>query len=145
MGERITQDQAPFRIGVGHFDRLAAQRDEHIIDGIGIRTDHVFGDSEDRHQVDLRLSARSELERAQRIGGPAHVEFHPAHRGARFQCITAAVKGDAFADEGRIRRIACVRVGQRDQIGAFAGTLIDAQQGAGSHLSQGVSVEDFDR
>ena len=78
------------------------------------------------------MQAGGKLKGAQRVGGAAHVIFHAGHGRARLETVTAAVKGDAFADQSGKRGVAIALIGDADEARRDVGTAAYSLQGIGA-------------
>ncbi len=98
--ERVGQNEAPFRVGVDDFDRLAGHRLENVARANGAAARHVLDQTDHADRVDLGLAAGERVHQADDAGRARHVAFHVLHAGARLDRDAARVEADALADEG---------------------------------------------
>ena len=99
IGQRITQHQTAFSVGVEDLHGLAGQGLDDVARARCPAIGHVLCRCDDRNQVNRQIQLTDRFDAAEYAGGAAHVVFHLVHVGAGFQGDAAGIKGDAFAHQ----------------------------------------------
>ena len=98
VGNGIDQDEAPFRVGVEHFDGLSRHRCHDVAGTLSLTADHVFHGRNERGDGDRGLQLGNAAHRAKHSCSTAHVALHLFHAVGGLDGHAAGIERHALAD-----------------------------------------------
>ena len=146
VGESVGEDQPALGVGVGDLGGAAAVLGEHVAGSHRVAAHGVLGHRQQAGDPHRAVDVGQRRHHGRDHGGAGHVALHRDHRLAGLDRETAAVEGDALADQhdvlGLARRPWPGLYSSCTKRGGTAARLADTDDAAEAALGELLLVED---
>ena len=99
VAEYVGEHQAPFGVGVAHFDGLAVFGPQDVVGLVGVAADHVLHCADEAMDLHGQVQLGDGLEDPQHGGSAAFVGLHGHHVVGGFEAKPAAIVGEPLAHQ----------------------------------------------
>src|SRR5699024_5939555 len=101
IGNGVRQDQPPFRVCIGYFDRFSGIGTYHVPGKKTSVGNPVLAHGDHRDGVHFRMISGKGVNRSRNGGTSRHISFYSQHGTSGFQAVSSCVAGHSLSYQSR--------------------------------------------